>query len=265
MDTRNLKLRHRTWYARLRVPPSLRSAMGKSELVRSLNTRDLAEANRRKHAVLAEMQAQISKAEVNARLPKDAAERVLNAAQELAEAVKGGETTLEEAEVALDATLEDHLEAQSRKYGRDEEGHPKIPEAHERTLRRAMKVLCGGDLGWFSTSIKTYIEEKAPHINNQTRVEKQRQLEELVEWLGGDCEVTTVTKKVAGRYVTEYLHKKRTKTGKPYSPKTIKDTLSNLSAFWRWLEGRGLVEFNVWQGMGSTVRGSTKVSTPIEF
>ena len=46
MDTTHLKRRHQTWYARLAVPPSLRAAIGKSEIVRSLHTRDLREANR---------------------------------------------------------------------------------------------------------------------------------------------------------------------------------------------------------------------------
>src|ERR1044071_3332574 len=55
LDTKNLKRRHQTWYARVAVPPSLQSILGKAEIVRSLGTRDLREANRKKHRVLADI------------------------------------------------------------------------------------------------------------------------------------------------------------------------------------------------------------------
>jgi integrase len=257
MDRKNLKLRNLSWYVRLKVPQPLRDTVGKSELLRALHTRDLREANRRKHAVLAEMQDELSRAAAQATLPRDSAEYLLATAKELRAAVKKGETNEHDAEIALDVALEDHLERHSRKRGRNPKtGDPLLPEAHERTLSLAHRVLHSEDVALLSQSITDYLAEKAPHINEQTKREKERQLTELKEWLKGDCEVASVTKKLAGRYVGEVLLKKG------HAPKTVKDTLSNLSAFWRWLEGRGLVEFNVWQGMSSTVRGSTRGTKP---
>lgn len=256
MNTANLKRRHQSWYARLRVPPSLRDAVGKSELVQALHTRDLAEANRRKHAVLAAMHAVLERARVEATLPRDSAEAFLAEARKLAEEVKAGAMRPEDAEAALDVALEDHLEAQAKRHGIDPAtGHPMVSERHTRTLQLAHKVLHSGDVALLKESIQTYLKERAPHINKQTHAEKERQLTELADWLG-DCEVSTITKKMAGRYVSEKL------LTKGHAPKTVKDTLSNLSAFWRWLEGRGLVEFNVWQGMSGTVKGSTRGTAP---
>jgi integrase len=42
------------------------------------------------------------------------------------------------------------------------------------------------------------------------------------------------------------------------APKTINDILSNLSAFWVWLEGRGFVDENPWRGMSRTVKTPTR-------
>lgn len=256
MNKANLKLRHQAWYARLRVPPSLRPVVGKSELVQSLHTRDLAEANRRKHAVLAAMHATLERARVEATLPRDSAEAFLAEARKLAEEVKAGALRPEDAEVALDVAIEDHLAVQAKHHGIDPHtGHPMVSERHTRTLQLAHKVLHSGDVALLKESIRVYLKEREPHINKQTHAEKDRQLTELADWIG-DCEVSSVTKKMAGRYVTEKL------LTKGHAPKTIKDTLSNLSAFWRWLEGRGLVEFNVWQGMSGTVKGSTRGEAP---
>ena len=62
LNTTHLKKRRQTWYARHTVPPVLQGVLGRSEFVRSLKTRDLREANQRKHAVLAQMQSEITQA-----------------------------------------------------------------------------------------------------------------------------------------------------------------------------------------------------------
>lgn len=253
MTRKNLKQRNLSWYARLKVPRRLQATVGKQELIRALGTRDLAEANRRKHAVLAAMQDELTRIEASALVPRGSAEYLLETAKELREYVRKGETTEAAAEASLDAALEDHLEKAARTYGRDpESGHPALPEQHERLLKLAAKVLHTGDVDSLSQTVKDYLAEKAPHINKQTLREKERHLGEFQKYLKGDCEVASVTRKIAGRYVTDHLLKKG------QSPKTVKDILSNLSAFWRWLVKRGPAELNVWEGMSESVRGSTR-------
>ena len=65
MDSEHLKLRGHTWYARLAIPHKLQATLGKSELVVSLKTRDLREANRLKHRALAQMQQRLTEAVSN--------------------------------------------------------------------------------------------------------------------------------------------------------------------------------------------------------
>jgi uncharacterized protein DUF6538 len=55
MDKRNLRLRHRTYFARLVVPEPLRAVVGKRELTATLKTGDLKIAQQRRHAALGQM------------------------------------------------------------------------------------------------------------------------------------------------------------------------------------------------------------------
>jgi integrase len=257
MDTSNLKRRKLTWYVRLGVPPALQTTIGKTEIVRTLKTRDLREANRRKHAVLAAMHEELSRATAEATLPKTSAEYVLSVAKAAREGMLKGDQSEDQAEAAVDAALEDHLERMARKRGIDPEtGHPLLEEAHERTLQLAHRVLHEGEGSLLSKSLKTYLAEIKPRVRAKTLLEKERQLKEFSDWLKHDCEVQTITRKVCGRYVSEVL------TQKGHAPKTIKDTLSNLSAFFEWLLGRGLIDFNPWKGVSKTIKSSTRGTKP---
>lgn len=256
MDATHLKRRHQTWYVRLAVPPELQKRLGRTEIVRSLRTRDLREANRRKHRVLAELKEFLARAEANATLPPEAAESFLAAARELRAAVDRGETTEAEAKVALDAVLEDHLVAAGRKHGVDREGDPKVPAEHLRVIHLARRVLHKGDVTLLSEARTRYLAEVAKRVRKQTLREKERILDEFARWLGRDRDVTEVSKRIAGRYVSDVL------TQRGHAPKTIKDTLGHLSAFFAWLEGRVEVEFNPWRGISRTVRDSTRGTRP---
>ena len=62
MDTRHLKRRHNVYWVRVWVPEPLRGILAKSELWQNLYTTDLAEANRKKHRVVAELMEVIEQA-----------------------------------------------------------------------------------------------------------------------------------------------------------------------------------------------------------
>lgn len=257
MDKTNLKQRHQTWYARLTVPPSLRAAVGKSEIVRSLKTRDLREANRLKHRVLADLQSELARIAAEATLPKDSAEYVLAVARAEREAVEKGRQTMEQADAALDATMERFFDAEVAKRGMDPEtGYPLLEEAKERTVQLALRVLHSGNVVLLSESVKTYLEETRVRVNRQTIKEKERHLKEFAEWLRGDCDVGSINRKTCGRYLTERLMRKG------HAPKTVRDTLSNLSAYFEWAVLRGHSEFNPWRGLSKSVRESSRGTQP---
>lgn len=252
MDTTHLKRRRQGWYVRLKVPAALRAVMGRPELVRSLQTRDLAEANRKKHAVLAQIQRELTQAGLAASLPKESAEYVMQIAKAQRAAVLSGAMSEQMAEAGLEVALEEHLERLRPAEGYDAEtGEARPTAARERTLKLAHRMLRGDDAELLSDAVAQYLAEIKPRVRNQTHREKRRHLGGLASWLQSDCEVTAITKKIAAKYLRESL------TQHGHAPKTLKDTLSNLSAFWVWLEGRGLVELNPWRGMSGTIKSST--------
>jgi hypothetical protein len=223
VETSNLKRRHQTWYARVAVPRSLRATVGRAEILQSLKTRDLREANRRKHRVLAEIQAWLSRHVAEATLPKESADYVLAAARSLRESVATGETTEADAEAALDADLEKHLASLAKTRGVDPaSGDPLLDEQHERTLRLAHQVFNHGDVTLLSESIAKYLREVKPRITKTGYGQKDKQLHAFAKWLRSDCDVTSITKKIAGRYVSDMLQPSA------LAPKSKKDTIANL-------------------------------------
>ena len=62
MDKQHLKRRHNVYWVRVWVPKPVRETLGKSELWQNLYTTDLAEANRKKHRVVAELMEVIEQA-----------------------------------------------------------------------------------------------------------------------------------------------------------------------------------------------------------
>ncbi|HEY3654001.1 MAG TPA: tyrosine-type recombinase/integrase [Steroidobacteraceae bacterium] len=258
MDTSHLKLKRRVWFARLIVPPHLRTTVGRTELLRTLKTRDIQEANRRKHAVLAELQRVLTQSELTAVLPKESAEYILQIAKGQRRALQEGIIDERTAEAGLDVAVDDQLELLRRINGFNAEtGEPNnLDESYERMHQLAQRVLGGDEVELLSESVKRYLTEVASRVRKQTLREKERHLDALRDWLKTDREVTSISKKIAGRYVTESL------LTQGHAPKTVKDILSNLSAFWVWLEGRGLVDVNPWRGMSGTVKGSTRGTAP---
>lgn len=253
LDSSNLKRRHQTWFARVAVPRNLQAIVGQTEVLRSLKTRDLREANKRKHRVLAEINSWISQFTANATLPKDSADYVLATARALRESIASGETTEADAEAAFDAGFEKHLESVAKKRGIDPEtGDPLLEEQHERALKLAHQVLSRGDVTLLSESIANYLREVKPRITQAGYSQKERQLRAFAKWLKTDCEVNTVTRRLAGRYVSEVLQPAELAT------KTKKDTIATLSAFWSWLELYDLAELNPWRNMVRLMKESTR-------
>lgn len=244
---RYLKRRRQTWFARVTIPQHLRATMGREEIVRTLSTRDLSVAKRKLHAVLAEIQRDIAAAEANVVLSPESAEYVLQAAREARAAVDKGLMTEGAAEVALDMTVEKQLDLLREKYGVDDEGDPLIDEGQTRAIKLARRVFAGEPVTVLSAQAEAHLTEIASSIRRTTLASKRKALQAFRDWLGTDMEVTAVTRKVAGRYLTDSLMKRQR------AAKTTKTELSHISSCWNWMLARGVVEANPWLRMGSSL------------
>ena len=76
MDKQRLRRRHNVYWVRVCVPKPVRGILGKSELWKNLYTTDLAEANRKKHRVVAELIKVIEQAKRDLEGTRDKVSRV---------------------------------------------------------------------------------------------------------------------------------------------------------------------------------------------
>lgn len=243
------------WYVRVRVPKELQHIVGKTEFKPSLRTRDRVEAVKRSHSVIGEIFAILDEA----RNPK--ASDSLEAIREMVKAIREGREPIQELQpVELFDLARD-------KFIRENYGDPDDPSVRERikiqdhsSLRSLGYLVENPDSHTLGDTIDTYLAEKKATITNQTYNAKVRRLKDFAEWIGSDTMLEAITKRKSGEYVTSRLASMNDRNGKPLSPKTKKDTASDLRAFFHWCEGRGYIETNpftsVMRTLGTVIKGA---------
>jgi integrase len=231
-----LQKRRQTWYVRFPIPSNLRSLYGGREtLVRSLRTRDLAEARYLRYEAIVEIQREF---------------RVKSTG-------KPPEAVLEEALKLREAILRaDHRELDSTRHSdRDtlefvaETMAEEVEAVHgEATARTVYRIATGKGLPT-SIALERWLKDIEGTIKNGTVADHRHAVRLFVEFSGDIC-VEDVARIDAGRFTTDVL-----KAGGQASAKTINKKLSSLSALWKWLRKRGLVnEENPWEGQGDYTR-----------
>ncbi len=252
-DLTYLKKRRQCWYARVRVPPSLKSVLG-TEITRSLHTRDLDEARHLRWAVVADIKAMIKNAQDLRQSGPSNPEWVLQKVRQMMHDVSAGKLSAEDArDIGLDHILEKHFAAAG--YQRDEAGNPIIANRKaDAQIGAAVKLATKGNILLASQVLEDYLSEIKTRIRPRTEETKRRILEAFIKW-AGDVEMPDINKQTAGRYVTSVLMRQ----GK--AVKTTKNTILHLSAFFSWAEARGMIELNPFAGLSKTVRESSRGTT----
>lgn len=234
-DERWLTMRGRTWYAVKDVPRPLRVVVGKKRLLKSLQTRDLSVARARRHNALAEFALVLAAAQAKAGAPPETTaalewRAILAANPAEAEGIRD-----EIADAAYD--LEDRL-------------------GYERA--KAFHALATGQTTPLLHFVDAWIIEGHGNgpVTPRTARQYRSDLAAFHEWLheaGLPDTIEAVTRKVAGRYVSEGL------AGKRVHPKTANRKISAASAYWRWLIRKGHTETNPWRDQAlSTARKPTE-------
>lgn len=249
-----LKLRGRTYYVRVQIPPHLwKAAGGKREYVRTLKTGDLTDANRRKHAIVAAFKQRI------AGLTK--------------QQQPSGLSELYDKAVAWRDAMERH-KGEVMFYQGDDEDHPyyvtdeflsqisdeakEFLEDHGEKAATAFYKIARGEGTLLSTQVDGWLTQEADTVTGQTISQHRTVVNAFLAWAGNDVLVEDVNRKRAGEFVGHLLEPTSS-----ISRRTAKRYLSSLSSFWKWLKGRGLAEGNPWLGHGvgkKTTRGVAKQS-----
>jgi integrase len=226
--------------------------MGTKVLTRSLQTRDESEALRRRHKVIAELQAlieSVAPTEVHRISPADLVEKARLAHQ----AVEAGELDPKDAEYGFDATVEDFLDHRISEYGADEAGEAKLPPAESAMVGRAYRVLSGSAALTLGHQVAKYlVHVAASELRRQTVDDKRRHLDSFMSWLGSDFEVAKVTKVKAAAYLDEVL------VPRDVSVQTKRNALNEVRQFFDWMEVRGAVPANPFDKVGRLLKESKR-------
>lgn len=245
-DMRWLQQRRRGWYAVLEIAPSLRAALGKRRFVRSLKTRDHAVALARRHAALAEFNAEIERA----RKPAEATE-IMAAAMTWRETFKkieagdlSGFTTTRrpgpewpEQQVALNIAV-DGLE----------QSIGEIAHYHSPALAKAFEEIATGRGTPVALHIEDWLAEPGKKGVREARTIRQCRsvLREFEAWAKANSVpplLESATRQVAGKFVTGMVVR-------AVHPVTINSKLAAIRSYWSWLVRRGVTEANPWSGQG---------------
>ncbi|MBP8696431.1 MAG: tyrosine-type recombinase/integrase [Syntrophobacterales bacterium] len=211
-----------SWYARVKVPPSLQPIVKNTHIRKALHTRDLDEANRRKWKVVEGIKAHLNRL------------KGMDASFQMAELFRRDlKKAYEENNLELAETLElvatDEAEKMFEKTG-------DLERAREWVARATTIEPSLGEL------IELWLAD-APYTK-QSKQQHRKAWEDLRHHLGGDSFPSKVTEDVAADYVENVLKK----ADKSYS--TQRRQLNSLVAFWSWLSVKGHVprRTNVWKG-----------------
>ena len=239
--------RHNVYWVRVRVPDKVRDIVGKAQFSRNLSTKDLSEANRKKHIVIAEFKQRIHFAEKQI----DGTFASLSKEDQIRELALESRPSSKDNSEDLDFILTDIIEHKvSELYGEKESDaifnshHPEWkggnpnPKAVKAT-QDAFRII---DPNYEPISIvaKAFLSERVKDLKTSTFKRKEGNINNFIRWFG-NSEIKDITKKNAGEYVTHLMHIKNP------APATIRNIVVDISSLFNWAEGRGYIDKNPFQ------------------
>ena len=203
--------------------------------MRTLKTRDLAEAQRLRHVAVAQIKAELDaigkgedgSAVAAALIWRDA---WINADAN-AQDPDHGYTIQQGVELAIESRAEEIEAAQGAETAKD---FYRIATSKSPLLSETRDL-------WLPEASRTITKQTARQYDSDTN--------RFLEWATKKrvLLVSDVNKRLAGSYVSEAFSE--------VAAKTINRHISSLSMWWRWLEQKGFVEANPWQGQVLRAKG----------
>lgn len=245
------KMNNGGWRVSVPVPRDMVKIVGKTRLKRSLETHSQAEAERRKHAVVAEFLAMIEAARAGrlpkavvtgiAAVPSMSSKELTRLALDLRAGVQSQEGNSEAVELETEGIYQVADKIRGKEVGVDEETDSPIFDGQsEEKAGQFLRVALGKE---------TPIREPLDLFHGQTKwsprtkSDSSRAITALEDW----CKesrvpfvIEAITRKRAGQFIGDLA----TSTERPLTNRTINKYLSCLSQFWFWLEKRGYVELD---------------------
>jgi integrase len=232
--TEYLQRRHQTWYVVLEVPKKFRAVLGR-RLLRSLQTQSLDEANRKKHAVIAEMKRQL---DALARAPNQVEAKALAKAMDYRReflAASSQEVNFPDTDDTISSR---GVVIEDIRYDWEQLREKSGEEVANRFIK-----LATAEVTPIAGLPEQWLAEVKRQVSGQTLSQHESAIRRFIEWAGGEhISVEEITRLKAGAYLGELLASSGLKA------KTLKRHFSSLSAFWTWLKSRGYAQDNPFEG-----------------
>jgi integrase len=232
-DTSYLIHRGNQWIVNVKVPKHLRGIIGKAHLRHPLKTDSLANANRLKLRIVADLK-----------------DRLEAAAKGIPEGQPGGRKSLaseamewrHDLRQAHDLRHDDPDQweiATSRLADRAEE----VEESEGEAKAKEFYEVARGH----ATPIKTVVDAWIAERNMKARQETdyKRAISKLIAWLAAGKHpqvIERITRRLAGQYVSEAF------VAAGIHPRTTNKDISAIASLWKWSVKKGYANENVWQG-----------------
>ncbi|WP_119303897.1 DUF6538 domain-containing protein [Dongia deserti] len=248
-DNRHLQKRRQGWYVRVAVPESLWKTVGKEHIIKSLKTRDVAEARQLRWIALSDIKTQLAEAQRQLKgggVPRgiDLSAWEIEHRQWYQDVLKrcpqNGTGPDDDNELDLaDLVLTDIAD--------------EVEEAHG--LRRAKQFVefVRNTSAPIEATKTAWLKQITDTVAEQTRAQHEVAVAALVKHDPSLMFVADVTRKKAGTFV-EWMDQS---SGRKRA--TVNRYISSLSSFWRWMIKRGITESNPWSGqmLAKKARGAS--------
>ncbi|MDH5529465.1 MAG: hypothetical protein OEY05_05455, partial [Paracoccaceae bacterium] len=235
------------WRVVVNIPAKYQDVIGKKKLKQSLGTDSLTEANRRKWPIVNHFKSQISSVSRNA-LGDIGTARALTLRAKLQAAVLVPMHGQEDSEAEMVAwEIADEAEAlQGQPIGTDEHGQPIFDPKREAGAQIFYEVAKGKRTPLMLPA-EDFRRQKDESWQGKTWGKFDKITKELEGWLikrRGVATLEHVDRRAVGEFIASMLK------DHGWKHKTLNGYISALSQYWLWLEKRGLVQSNPWQGQG---------------
>ena len=248
MDKKHLKRRHNVYWVRVWVPRPVREILGKSELWKNLNTTDLAEANTKKHRVVAELMEVIEQAKRDLDGTLDKVSREEKLKEFALEYTRGSDVAKNDDDEDVEDLFEEAIEAKIYELWGDKKGEAIInhdyPESDAleknpsavRALIDSIKIH-SHEYTPISAVSKLFLSEESKSLKPSSFRRKQKHIDQFIKW-SGNRNISKITKKITGDYVTSIISKKNP------AYDTLRNIVADISSLFSWAEGRGYLDRN---------------------
>ena len=250
MDGKYLLQKGRTWYVRLAIPKMVQDILGGQEFVKSLKTRDYQEAKLLKHKYLDRYAQMISIAKKQLGSNRSKEEQLIDCGLMLRQFNEKNRSN-------DDTWNSDVLESKLEELWGPEVAHSilnahhhdykgtQVPIGIVKALKDAYRA-SDPDTALLSLMKDKFIEVQKRSLKEYTCSRKLMNLERFIGWYG-DKDIRSVQKKHVSEFLSELIEREN------YAKNTIDGILGDLSSFFNWAEGSGLIRHNPVTGVSKVI------------